>query len=397
MKELIEKRNEKLKKMKELSSKVETEQRAFTDEENALFDELEKTVKNIDSTIEKIKASRNIEETKPEENNSENKENGNEEENQEKIEEKEARAFANYIRRSIGVDTPETRAEDVNLTTAENGAVIPTTIANKIIKKIYDICPILEKSTKYNVKGKLTIPYYDEDDESKITMAYQEEFQKLTSQSGAFKNIELDGYLAGALAKLANSLINRSDFDLTNEVIKIMAEAAARFFERELLIGTSGKVEGLSKAKQIVTFAKSNAVTADELIDLQMEVKQAYQKDAMWFMNRDTLRAIRKLKDNDGRYILTTDLTAPFNYVLLGNPVYLSDNMPKLGSGQRAIVYADCSGLSTKFPEELSIQVLKELFATEHATGIVAWADFDGKIEDEQKIAIGVCAGSASV
>lgn len=165
-----------------------------------------------------------------------------------------------------------------------------------------------------------------------------------------------------------------------------MAEAVARFFERELLIGTSGKVEGLSKAKQIVTFAKPNAVTADELIDLQMEVKQAYQKDAMWFMNNDTLRAIRKLKDNDGRYILTTDLTAPFNYVLLGNPVYLSDNMPKLGSGQRAIVYADCSGLATKFPEELSIQVLKELFATEHATGIVAWADFDGKIEDEQKL-----------
>ena len=167
--------------------------------------------------------------------------------------------------------------------------------------------------------------------------------------------------------------------------------------EHELLIGTNGKIQGISKAKQKVTFAKANAITADELIDLQMTVKQRYQKNAMFVMHSDTLRALRKLKDNDGRYILTTDLTAPFGYVLLGSPVYLSDNMPKLGSGNMAVVYADFSGLATKFNEELSIQILKELFATEHATGAVAWVDFDGKIEDEQKIAVGYCATSASV
>ena len=139
--------------------------------------------------------------------------------------------------------------------------------------------------------------------------------------------------------------------------------------EHELLIGTNGKIQGISKAKQKVTFAKANAITADELIDLQMTVKQRYQKNAMFVMHSDTLRALRKLKDNDGRYILTTDLTAPFGYVLLGSPVYLSDNMPKLGSGNMAVVYADFSGLATKFNEELSIQILKELFATEHATG----------------------------
>ena len=392
MKKLIEERNDKVKQMKDLTKKVEDEKRAFSEEENALFDELETAIKNIDSTIEKIKSSRDMQEAKPEEEKAEEDPKKEEtpkaeEDKQKEQEEKEARALANYIR------TEETRAEDMNLTTSDNGALVPTSIANKIIRKIYDICPILEKSTKYNVKGKLTIPYYDDSDDSKITMAYQEEFKAMSSKSGKFKNIDLDGYLAGALAKLANSLINRTDFDLTNEVIDIVAEAGALFIERELLIGTTGKITGLSTAKNKVTFAKENAITADELIDLQMSVKQAYQKNAMWVMHSDTLRAIRKLKDNDGRYILTTDLTAPFNYVLLGSPVYLSDNMPKLGAGEKAVVYADFSGLATKFNEQLSIQVLKELYATEHATGIVAWVDFDGKIEDEQKIAVGVCAG----
>ena len=380
--------------MKDLSAKVEEEKRAFTEEENALFNELETTIKNIDSTLEKIKNTRDMTEAKPEEENTEKTEEESEEEKKQSQEDAERRAFAAYIRSQA----LEIRATgDVNLTQGDNGAIIPTSIAKNIIKKIYDICPILEKSHKYNVKGKLDIPYYDESSDSRITMAYQEEFKALTSKSGKFGSIELDGYLAGALAKIANSLINRTDFDLVSEVENIIAEAAALFMEHELLIGTNGKIQGISKAKQKVTFAKANAITADELIDLQMTVKQRYQKNAMFVMHSDTLRALRKLKDNDGRYILTTDLTAPFGYVLLGSPVYLSDNMPKLGSGNMAVVYADFSGLATKFNEELSIQILKELFATEHATGAVAWVDFDGKIEDEQKIAVGYCATSASV
>jgi hypothetical protein len=33
------------------------------------------------------------------------------------------------------------------------------------------------------------------------------------------------------------------------------------------------------------------------------------------------------------------------------------------------------------------MQVLREKFATQHATGITAWLDFDAKVEHTQKIA----------
>lgn len=391
MKKLIEERNNKLQELKNLTEKVEEEKRAFSEDENALFDELEKTIKNLDDTIAKVKNSRNMEEAKPEQEALDEEGEKNKQEEPTDKEKEEERAFINYIR------TEQLRAadSDVNLTASDNGAIIPTSIAKKIIKKVYDICPILEKSTKYNVKGKVDIPYYDETSDSKITMAYQDEFKTLTSKTGNFKSISLDGFLAGALAKISNSLINRSDFDVVNEIINTVAEAAALFIEGELLNGTADKVTGLSTAKNKVTFAKATAVTADELIDLQMSIKQRYQSKAMFVMHNDTLRDIRKLKDNEGRYILTTDLTAPFGYVLLGSPVYLSDNMPKLAANNKAIVYGDFSGLATKFNENFSVQVLKELYATEHATGVVAWVDFDGKIEDEQKIAVGCCPEAA--
>ena len=109
-------------------------------------------------------------------------------------EEAEARAFEAYVR---GVVLNE-RDGAVNMTKAANGAVIPTTIANKIIAKVYNICPILERSTKYNVKGKLIVPYYDESSNA-ITVDYADEFVELESNVGAFDKIELDGYLAGTL------------------------------------------------------------------------------------------------------------------------------------------------------------------------------------------------------
>ena len=58
-------------------------------------------------------------------------------------------------------------------TKTANGAIVPKTIAKRVIRKLYDICPILERSTKYNVKGNLAIPYYDES-ETAITVAFQD-------------------------------------------------------------------------------------------------------------------------------------------------------------------------------------------------------------------------------
>ena len=70
-------------------------------------------------------------------------------------------------------------------------------------------------STKFNVKGDLVFPVYDESTQ-KITAAYAEEFSALTSTAGKFTSVTLSGYLAGALSKVSRSLINNNDFDLVS-------------------------------------------------------------------------------------------------------------------------------------------------------------------------------------
>ena len=296
-------------------------------------------------------------------------------------EEADRRAFECYVRGVVNE-----RGTDVNMTKAANGAVIPTTIANKIIAKVYNICPILERSTKYNVKGKLVVPYYDEDSNA-ITVDYADEFEDLTSNVGAFDKIELNGFLAGTLTLISRSLINNAQFNIVDFIVERMAYAIKRFIEGELLNGTENKIAGLTGVTKTVTAAAADAITANEVVYLHDAIKDDFQANAIWIMSPATRTALRTLKSTTGYYLLNDDISTPFGTTLLGKPVYVSDNMPDIGAGKTAIYYGDMRGLATKFNEEMNIEVLREKYATQHAVGVVGWLEFDAKVEDAQKIA----------
>lgn len=294
----------------------------------------------------------------------------------------EERAFENYLRNQVIHE----RAGE--LAPANNGSIIPVTISKKIIELVYDICPILDRSEKYNVKGKLEIPYYPADASTQINVAFANEFTDLTSSTGNFTTIELSGYLAGALTKVSKSLVNNVDFDIVGFVVRRMAYDIARFLEKNLLGKGTGSVQGLGGATNVSTAASATAITADEVISLQGTVKDVFQDKAIWIMSPKTRDALRLLKDGVDRYLLNDDISAPFGKTLLGKPVYVSDNMDDIATGNKVIYYGDMSGLATKFSEELHVEVLRELYAAQHAIGVVGWVEFDAKVQDQQKIAV---------
>lgn len=355
--------------MEGILNKAQEEQRAFEEAEQTRFNEIEKEINAIDKTIEAKERARDLGNPKKKEKKDKDGEMTVEE-----------RAFVDYVRGTI------TSERATNLTYTDNGAVIPSSIVNKIIEKVVDICPIYSMADRYNIGGTISIPYYDEDTSS-IKMAYADEFTELTSTSGTFKSISLGGFLAGALTVISKKLINNSEFDVLNKIIQYMAKAISVFIEHECLIGTSGKAEGLTKVTCNTVAAAAAKVTADELIDVQESIPDVYQSGAVWIMNKATRTAIRKLKDNDGNYLLNRDVSARWGYTLLGKDVYCSDAMPKMAAKAIPIYYGDFSGLAVKVAEDANIEVLREKYATQHAVGVVAWMEIDTKVEDAQKIA----------
>ena len=386
---LEEKKNDLITRAEELVKIAET--RELTEDEAMELAEIRDDVKKIKEALGLEDDMREmLEEEAQEKKDNVPTEEAKEEMNEEKreldqkaIEQRDRDAFEAYIRGRLN------ERNESDLTKGDNGAVIPQTIADKIIKKVYDICPILEKSSKYNAKGTLTIPYYDEaSPNDSITVAYATEFSALTSHVGTFtSNVTLTGFLAGALVKISRSLINNSQFNIVDKVIDLMAEHIARFIEGELLNGTQNKVAGLSTLTNAVTAQSASAITADEVVKLHDAIKDRYQSDAMFIMSPTTRTALRLLKDEMGRYLLQDDISAPFGKTLLGKPVYVSDNMPDIATGKAVIYYGDFKGLATKFNENINIQVLREKYADEHCDGVIGWFEFDSKIENQQMIA----------
>lgn len=390
MKELIEKRNDLITRAEDVLNGAKAETRELTEAENEELNNIRSEVEAIDKTIEQDEAFKAMEKREVKDDNipKEVEMEKTMEERAMEVETMEKQAFENFIRGMVvheraGELTPATTGTGIGL----GGALIPKTIVDYIIRKVYDICPVLERSQKFNVKGTLEVPYYPADAQG-INVAYQNEFSALASSSGSFATKTLTGFLAGALTKISRSLINNVNFDIVGFVVDEMAYAISRFIEHELLIGTSGKVQGLSGVTNVVTAGSATAITGDDVIKLHDAIKDEFQQNAIWIMSSATRTALRTLKAQYGTYLLNDDFSSPFGATLLGKPVYVSDNMPNIATGVKAIYYGDMRGLATKFNEEINIEVLRERYADEHAYGVIGWFEFDAKVIDDQQIAV---------
>lgn len=365
LKALIEKRNAIVDEMNEMFKTAESEVRALTEDEQAKFEAKTAELKALDKTIESAKDVRALGamDVPTEERKSVEKD--------EKVEDVEARAFETLIR--------ENRATG-EMKLGENGAVIPTTIANRILDTVKQIAPLYNLATKFNVKGKLDFPVAKE----QISTAYATEFTALASSTVGFEKRTLDGFLVGALSKVSVSLINNSQFDIVSYVVNKVAESIALFLEKEIISGAgTTKMTGILTEKTLVKTVETadDVPTADEFIATQVEVPQQYQAGAMWLVSNKTLLAMRQMKDTNGRYFLQNDLTNGFGYTFLGKPVMVSDQMSNTN-----VVYGDFSGYFVNVHEGSSIKVLNERYADEHAIGVVAWLEVDGKVMEEGKL-----------
>lgn len=378
LKSLIEKRNDKVTDLQAIVDAAKAEERAINTEEMTKFNALSKEIEEIDATIKAEERARKLEiisEEKKEEKRTQ--------------EEIEVRSFENYIKIQCGVFVaPEQRSGEQNFTMANNGALIPVTIVNRVISTVKEMCPIFAKADIYNVKGTLKIPVYGlANTTHDIAVGYQTEFTDITADGGKFTSVDLTGFLAGALSLIGKSVINNSEIDVTSIIIKEMATKIALFLEKELLNGTTSYATGALATTNTMVAGSISAITADNLIDLQAKVPTVYQANACWTMAPATFTAIRKLKDGNGQYLIQSNFSQDFPYAILGKPVYLSDNMPAIGSAAKAVLYGDYSGLAVNLREDISIQILLEKYATQHAVGVVSWFEFDSEVEDHQKLA----------
>lgn len=91
------------------------------------------------------------------------------------------------------------------------------------------------------------------------------------------------------------------------------------------------------------TVSGLQASDPDALLTLMSALHPNYRDGANFYMNRSVEAMVRKLKDQDGRYLVGFgDLReSPFGFSLLGTPVVNFEDMPDLASDSFSIAYAN--------------------------------------------------------
>ena len=201
----------------------------------------------------------------------------------------------------------------------------------------------------------------------------------------SFGQVSIGAYKVGTMIKVSEELLNDSVFDLEAYISREFARRIGAKEEEAFFTGDgSGKPLGVlaatGGAETGVTAASATAITADELIDLFYSLKAPYRRNAVWVLNDSTIKAIRKLKDNQGQYLWQPSLTAGAPDLLLGKPVRTSAYMPAIAADAKTVAFGDFSYYWIADRQGRSFKRLNELYAATGQVGFLASQRVDGKL-----------------
>jgi HK97 family phage major capsid protein len=154
----------------------------------------------------------------------------------------------------------------------------------------------------------------------------------IADSNPTFSSILLQPKKQAFLVPVANELLTDASFPLESTIAD-QAGNAIGFRADAIIHAAVTAVAGSG-----VTAGTTNAITADELVDLVYSVDGAVRSlpDVGFVVNTSTLAAIRKLKDDNG-YILNYVAGGPST--IQGFPVYESPSVASIATGTKPVFF----------------------------------------------------------
>jgi len=155
----------------------------------------------------------------------------------------------------------------------------------------------------------------------------------LDESEATYSSLLLSMAKQGFITKIANELITDVGFDLEATLV----EQAANAIGTRVNAVVHAAVTAVATAGG--TAGTATAITADELISLQFSADGLVRQlpGSGYMVNTSTLGAIRRLKDNNGSYILDPVVGGPST--ILGLPVFENPAVDSIATGNRAVYF----------------------------------------------------------
>ncbi|MEX0286747.1 MAG: phage major capsid protein [Paracoccaceae bacterium] len=198
-----------------------------------------------------------------------------------------------------------------------------------------------------------------------------------------------------ALPKASQRLLDDSAFDIEGWLASRIAERFARAEAAAFVNGdgadkptgflTHPKVDDASWSWEnlgYVTTGVDGAIdNGDSIIDLVYALGADYRANAAFVMNSKTAGLVRKMRDNEGRFLWTDGLSAGEPARLLGYPVVIAEDMPDVATGSYAVAFGDF-GAGYTIAERPDLRVLRDPFSAKPHVLFYATKRIGGDVSD---------------
>jgi len=263
---------------------------------------------------------------------------------------------------------------------ADGGYIVPEEYHDAVITKLNLIGRTRSIS---NVVGTKTTTNFPIEGDAP-TFAWIEEGGAYGSTKATFNNKQIKAYKLGGIIKVSEELLQDTSIDFDAYMGVQIARGIDKAESPAFAMGDGvAKPTGYAYSSNIgpsSTTASTDAVTADELIDIYYDLKEEYRATATWRMTDKSEKAIRKLKNSDGDYIYSKALAEGERPTLLGRPIVIDNSMAEMGAGNKFIVIGDFMSYQIADRGEMSIQRLDEKYADEGFVGFKVTKRVDAKV-----------------
>lgn len=394
VKDLENKRGKAWKVIDDLKKLVETESRSMTEPEKQTyqgaaedFDKYDGEIRDLRRAIERERRMAEIDLEREE-----RREKGvTRDEHKENFD----KTFRSWLVNGLSGITPEDRAIMADIerralsagTGNTGGYTVPEGFANKLEVALKYIGGMMEVATIMQTETGNTIPYPTMNDTGNVGEWLAENPGSDTNTADpSFGVVNLQAYVASSKSVIvSNLLLQDSAFDIETYLAQAFAQRIIALTNPAFTTGNgSGIPQGIviGATASGVTSVAASAITFENLIDLFHTIDPLYRKNSMWMFNDSTVKALRKITDEQGQYIWSPAITADAPATILGKPYMINNDVAAIGASAKSVIFGDLKKYLIREVRGGNVQRLVEKYAEKNQTAFVLFKRYDGRLID---------------
>lgn len=288
------------------------------------------------------------------------------------------RAFDRYCRVGRNGLVPQVLAALQIGTESEGGYLVPEEFETMLTTALIDHNEIRAYARTIATSGDRHIPIED----TLGTATWTAEEDPYSESDAAFDRVTLGAHKLGTILKVSEELLMDAFFDMESYLAENFGKRFGLAEEAAFVNGDgNGKPAGIVQGSTLgATAAATGAITSDEVIDLYHGLARPYRPRATWILNDDTVKAIRKLKDDNLQYLWQPGLQAGEPDRILGRPMISSTAMPTMQAAAKTMIFGDLSYYVICDRGTTRLQRLNELYAANGQVGFRGFKRVDGAV-----------------